>query len=194
MDSPQQKFFVSDDGKDRLSLSKAELQAGIDSGKHGEKTLAWTKGMSEWLPLSDPYWDKHGIIIPPDLLSRPQVDKANKPSQSVITTILPNLSKISRKCHLCRNTLVWWEGKIECFQCNQRWDPRPEDQTQHLPTVTSRLEETQEVEGGFLAAWREGWAGATGEDDEGCMMMLMRLTFIVGILCMSILYHCGDSL
>jgi hypothetical protein len=63
MDSPQQKFFVSDDGKEKLSITKAELQAGIDSGKHGEKTLAWTKGMSEWLPLADPFWEKHGIVI-----------------------------------------------------------------------------------------------------------------------------------
>jgi hypothetical protein len=47
MDSPTQKFFVSDDGKEKLSITKSELQAGIDSGKHGEKTLAWTKG--EWL-------------------------------------------------------------------------------------------------------------------------------------------------
>jgi antitoxin component YwqK of YwqJK toxin-antitoxin module len=70
MDSPQQKFFVSDDGKEKLSITKAELQAGIDSGKHSEKTLAWTKGMSEWLPLSDPSWEKHGIVIetkPPEL-------------------------------------------------------------------------------------------------------------------------------
>ena len=65
MDSPQQKFFVSDDGKDRLSLSKAELQAGIDSGKHTDETLAWTKGMGEWLPLSDQSWEKHGIVIEP---------------------------------------------------------------------------------------------------------------------------------
>ena len=70
MDSPEQKFFVSDDGKEKLSITKAELQAGIDSGKYGEKTLAWTKGMSGWLPLSDPSWESHGILIepePPDL-------------------------------------------------------------------------------------------------------------------------------
>ena len=63
MDSPEQKFFVSDDGKEKLSITKAELQAGIDSGKYGEKTLAWTKGMSGWLPLSDPSWEKHGILM-----------------------------------------------------------------------------------------------------------------------------------
>ena len=70
MDSPQQKFFISDDGKEKVSITKAELQAGIDSGKHGEKTLAWTKEMSEWLPLADPFWEKHGIVIeqePPEL-------------------------------------------------------------------------------------------------------------------------------
>ena len=70
MDSPEQKFFVSDDGKEKLSITKAELQAGIDTGKYEEKTLAWTKGMSGWLPLSDPSWEKHGIVIelqPPDL-------------------------------------------------------------------------------------------------------------------------------
>ena len=72
MDSPEQKIFVSDDGKEKLSITKAELQAGIDSGKYGEKTLAWTKGMSGWLPLSDPSWESHGILIepePPDLPS-----------------------------------------------------------------------------------------------------------------------------
>ena len=63
MDSPEQKFFVSDDGKERLSITKAELQAGIDSGKYGKKTLGWTKGMNEWLPLSDPSWEKHGIKL-----------------------------------------------------------------------------------------------------------------------------------
>ena len=63
MDSPQQKFFVSDDGKEKLSITKAELQAGIDTGKYGEETLAWTKGMSGWLPLSDPSWEKHGIVL-----------------------------------------------------------------------------------------------------------------------------------
>ncbi len=63
MDSPEQKFFVSDDGKEKLSITKAELQAGIDSGKYGEKTLAWTKGMGGWLPLTDPSWEKHGGLI-----------------------------------------------------------------------------------------------------------------------------------
>ena len=48
MDSPQQKFFVSDDGNEKLSITKAELQAGIDSGKHTEASLAWMKGMSGW--------------------------------------------------------------------------------------------------------------------------------------------------
>ena len=37
VDSPEQKFFVSDDGKEKLSITKAELQAGIDSGKYEEK-------------------------------------------------------------------------------------------------------------------------------------------------------------
>ena len=66
MDSPEQKFFVSDDGKEKLSITKAELQAGIDSGKYEEKTLVWTKGMSGWLPLSDPSWEKHGIVLEPE--------------------------------------------------------------------------------------------------------------------------------
>ena len=66
MDSPEQKFFVSDDGKEKLSFTKAELQAGIESGKYGEKTLVWTKGMSGWLPLSDPSWEKHGIVLEPE--------------------------------------------------------------------------------------------------------------------------------
>jgi hypothetical protein len=75
MDSPEQKFFVSDDGKEKLSITKAELQAGIDSGKYGEKTLAWTKGMSGWLPLSDPSWGKHGIVIEPQPPPLPPTEK-----------------------------------------------------------------------------------------------------------------------
>ena len=70
MDLPEQKFFVSDDGKEKLSITKDELQTGIDSGKYGEKTLAWTKGMGGWLPLSDPSWEKHGVVMeqqPPPL-------------------------------------------------------------------------------------------------------------------------------
>jgi HlyD family secretion protein len=82
MDSPQRKFFVSDNGKEKISVDKGELQAGIDSGKHTDVTLAWTKGMSEWLPLSDPYWEKHGIrILPPPPGS---IRKTNKPPFSPI--------------------------------------------------------------------------------------------------------------
>ena len=66
MDSPTQKFFVSDDGKEKVSITKAELLAGIDSGKHTDASLAWTKGMGPaWLPLSDPHWESHGILIEP---------------------------------------------------------------------------------------------------------------------------------
>ena len=71
MDSPEQKFFVSDDGKEKLSITKAELQAGIDTGKHTDKTLAWTKGMNGWLPLSDPSWEKQGIVLEPVLSELP---------------------------------------------------------------------------------------------------------------------------
>ena len=78
MDSPEQKFFISDDGKEKLSITKAELQAGIDSGKHGEETLAWTKGMSEWLPLSDPSWEKHGIVIEPQPPDLPPLTKSSE--------------------------------------------------------------------------------------------------------------------
>jgi len=80
MDSPEQKFFVSDDGKEKLSITKAELQAGIDSGKHAEKTLGWTKGMNEWLPLSDPSWEKHGIVLDPEPPELPPSAKKDTPS------------------------------------------------------------------------------------------------------------------
>ena len=52
---------MSNDGKEKLSLGQTELQAGIDAGKHSADSLAWTEGMNEWLPLGDPYWEKHGI-------------------------------------------------------------------------------------------------------------------------------------
>lgn len=83
MDSPQQKFFVSDDGKEKLSITKAELQAGINSGKHTDKTLAWTKGMNGWIPLSDPSWEKHGIVLepePPELPNPVQEENPELPS------------------------------------------------------------------------------------------------------------------
>ena len=89
MDSPQQKFFVSDDGKEKLSITKAELQAGIDTGKHSEKTLAWTKGMSSWLPLSDPSWEKHGITtlsdLPPELPAQTQTEQSTVSKQQSVT-------------------------------------------------------------------------------------------------------------
>jgi antitoxin component YwqK of YwqJK toxin-antitoxin module len=99
MDSHEQKFFVSDDGKEKLSITKAELQVGIDSGKHGEKTLAWTKGMSEWLSLSDPSWEKHGIVIetkppelPPsvsDLLDKPTNPSDTSTAETAISSSVP---------------------------------------------------------------------------------------------------------
>jgi hypothetical protein len=97
MDSPPQKFFVSDDGKEKVSITKAELQAGIDSGKHTDESLAWTKGMGPaWLPLSDPYWEKHGIVIeqePPELPPLPK-----SPKQDCLTeTSLPGGGGDSRR-------------------------------------------------------------------------------------------------
>jgi hypothetical protein len=84
MDSPHQKFFISDGGKRKLSLTKSELLAGIDSGKYSDATLAWTKGSSGWLPLSAPSWEKHGIVIepqPPEL--PPSIsDFQGEPTQS----------------------------------------------------------------------------------------------------------------
>jgi antitoxin component YwqK of YwqJK toxin-antitoxin module len=66
-----QKFFVSRDRKEKLPLDKTELQKGLESGTYTEETLAWAKGMPNWLPLSDPYWEKYGIIVdscmPPEL-------------------------------------------------------------------------------------------------------------------------------
>ena len=68
MSSPQnRKFFVSDDGKDKMSLELTEFKTGLESGKHQKESLAWTKGMTEWLPLSDPFWDKYEIRIPPEV-------------------------------------------------------------------------------------------------------------------------------
>jgi len=94
MDSPEQKFFVSDDGKEKLSITKAELQAGINSGKHTDKTLAWTKGMNGWLPLSDPSWEKHGIrvrskqpALPPHA---PEEKQTNVWEASGIETVSPD--------------------------------------------------------------------------------------------------------
>jgi hypothetical protein len=104
MDSTQQKFFVSDDGKEKLSITKAELQAGIDSGKHGEKTLAWTKEMSEWLPLADPFWEKHGIVIepqppePPPSVSDLIGESSNTPEVSTAeTTISSSVPEAKQK-------------------------------------------------------------------------------------------------
>jgi len=66
-----QKIFVSRDRKEKLPLDKTELQKGLESGTYTEETLAWAKGMPNWLPLSDPYWEKYGIIVdscmPPEL-------------------------------------------------------------------------------------------------------------------------------
>jgi formylglycine-generating enzyme required for sulfatase activity len=61
MATPTQKFFVSDDGKKKLTLGLTELQAEINAGKHSRESLAWTEGMDEWLPLGDTFWEKHGI-------------------------------------------------------------------------------------------------------------------------------------
>jgi eukaryotic-like serine/threonine-protein kinase len=61
MATPQRKFFVSDDGKKKLTLGLTELQAEINAGKHSAESLAWTNGMNEWLPLCDTSWEKHGI-------------------------------------------------------------------------------------------------------------------------------------
>ena len=65
------KFFVSQDGKEKISISKEDLQAGLGSGKFNAVTLAWTKGLPSWLALSDPYWEKLGVIIdseiPPEI-------------------------------------------------------------------------------------------------------------------------------
>ena len=89
MDSPEQKFFVSDDGKEKLSITKAELQAGIDTGKYGEKTLAWTKGMSGWLPLSDPCWESHGILTEPEPPELPNPIEDEKPESAPTPTPTP---------------------------------------------------------------------------------------------------------
>jgi antitoxin component YwqK of YwqJK toxin-antitoxin module len=56
-------FFVSHDRKEKITLNLTELQSEIDSGTCTEETLAWTKGLPNWLPLSDQYWEKYGISI-----------------------------------------------------------------------------------------------------------------------------------
>jgi hypothetical protein len=62
VDNP--KIFVSVDRKEPISLTKDELQAGIDSGKYKRATLAWVEGLPKWLPLSNEYWAKLNIKIP----------------------------------------------------------------------------------------------------------------------------------
>lgn len=108
MDSPKQKFFISDDGKEKLSITKAELQAGIDSGRYGDNTLAWTKGMSEWLPLSDPSWEKHGIVIepqPPELppaLSDLIGESNNTPEVSTAETTISSSAPEATRSPVCK--------------------------------------------------------------------------------------------
>lgn len=66
-------FYVSDDWKESISVSRSELQEGLESGKHTIQTLAWTKGMTNWLPLSDSHWKKFDIgfpSLPPPLPQR----------------------------------------------------------------------------------------------------------------------------
>ena len=69
------KFFISDDGKEKISLDLTEVKAGLESGTHQKESLAWTKGMSEWLPLSDPFWEKYEIRI----LSEAETTSPKKP-------------------------------------------------------------------------------------------------------------------
>jgi len=80
-DSAARMFFVSDDGNKKKKVSKSDLQAAIDSGKHSEKTLAWTIGMGPaWLRLSDPFWRKYGIIIRSDCHPRPPANRQARES------------------------------------------------------------------------------------------------------------------
>ena len=94
--TPQQKFFVSDDGKAKISITKAELQARIDSGKYSDESLAWTKGLSDWLPLSDPYWDEHGVRVqlePPDLPKTRNEQISNTSHNKTTIIEMPKLSE-----------------------------------------------------------------------------------------------------
>ena len=63
-------FHVSDDWKESISVSRSELQEGFESGEHTLQSLVWTKGMNNWLPLSDSHWKKFDIgvsYLPPPL-------------------------------------------------------------------------------------------------------------------------------
>jgi hypothetical protein len=62
--SKKRLFYVSDDWKESTPVTISELQEGLVSGKHTVKTLAWTEGMTNWLPLSDPHWKKFDIGFP----------------------------------------------------------------------------------------------------------------------------------
>lgn len=62
--SKKRLFYVSDDWKESIPVTISELQEGLVSGKHTVKTLAWTEGMTNWLPLSDPHWKKFDIGLP----------------------------------------------------------------------------------------------------------------------------------
>ena len=81
------KFFVSQDGKEKISISKEDLQAGLGSGKFNAVTLAWTKGLQR-LALSDPYWEKLGVIIdseiPGDSTFNPQDTKSAEEELKVV--------------------------------------------------------------------------------------------------------------
>ena len=131
-DLPHQKLFVSDDGKQKLRITKSELKAGIDSGKYSEKTLAWTTGMTAWRPLSDPLWEKHGIMVeqePPDL---PPLSKSAK--QDYITETNIHGSGVDQQRGKCKNDTISFSENNDygtprkprcCLSCGKRLQKKP---------------------------------------------------------------------
>jgi hypothetical protein len=65
VEGSQSEYYINESGNLKVGPLKAqEVRAKIQTGSINGNSLAWEKGLREWKKLNDPYWEKHGLVLP----------------------------------------------------------------------------------------------------------------------------------
>ena len=112
MNHPQLDYYINESGALKSGPFNAfEVKEKFNSGKISFASLVWTKGLSEWKRLDDPFWQDLELQISESSLDtkRPQEDTGNTDY-----TLKNQLDE--KKLYFRKLELGWWEMLLEDIQ------------------------------------------------------------------------------